>query len=52
MKPLGGMMLAVARVVRDGKVVNYEFTRLEIRAARSFMLLSRRRIKTRRRSNS
>lgn len=31
MKPLGGMMLGVARSVLKGKVVNYEFTRLEVR---------------------
>lgn len=31
MKPLGGVMLGVARSVRSGKVVNYEFTRIELR---------------------
>lgn len=36
MKPAGGVMLGMARTVRNGKVVNYEFTRLIEKAGSVF----------------
>ncbi len=41
LKPAGGMMFGVGRTIKDGKVVNYEFTRIHQDAEGNFFFTAK-----------